>query len=65
MYAQIQCVQVYAGKLIDAQSQTWCGLFRDREDSTLVKQLFRFMTCKLEDGQMDGLKEGWINGRAK
>lgn len=35
------------------------------EDSTLVKQLCRFMTCKLQDGQMDGWKDGSMKGQNK
>lgn len=35
------------------------------EDATPVKQLRRFMTCKLEDGQMDGWKDGSMEGQNK
>lgn len=57
--------QVYAHKLIDAHPQTWRGPCRDREDGALIKQLCRFMTCKLEDGQMDGWKDGSMEGQNK
>ncbi len=56
------CIHKYSAHVY-AHPQTRCGPCRDREDGALVKQLCRFMTCKLEDGQMDGWKDGSMEGQ--
>lgn len=61
MYAHTNTVH----RFMHTSSQAWCGPCRDREDGALVKQLCRFMTCELEDGQMDDWKDGSMEGQNK